>query len=145
MTVYGSGKQTRSYINIKDTVRCIELAILNPSKHGEYRVFNQITEWFSVIELAERVHRIAGEMGLSVELHHLDNPRVESEDHYYNVKHSKLIELGLEPHLLDDSVIRRLIQIALNHRDRINTQQILPSVSWRKTTNQVTPTQPEWA
>lgn len=145
LTVYGSGKQTRSYINIKDTVRCIELAILNPAKAGEYRVFNQITEWFSVMELAERVHRVAGEMGLAVELNQIANPRVESENHYYNVKHSKLVELGLEPHLLDDNVIRRLIQIALDHRDRINTQQILPSVSWRKTSNQVTVTEPAWA
>jgi UDP-sulfoquinovose synthase len=76
LTVYGSGKQTRSYINIKDTVRCIELAILNPAKAGEYRVFNQITEWFSVMELAERVHRVAGEMGLAVELNQIVNPRV---------------------------------------------------------------------
>lgn len=135
ITVYGNGSQTRGHINIKDTVRCIELAMLNPPKAGEYRVFNQITEWFSVIELAERVQAIGNRMGLDVQINHMDNPRVELENHYYNVKHTKLLELGLEPHLLENGVIERLIQIALEHRERIDMNQISPTVSWRKTAN----------
>lgn len=135
LTVYGSGDQTRGYINVKDTVRCIELAICNPPEAGEYRVFNQITEWFSVTELAEMVQRVGTEMGLNVTVDHLPNPRVETEKHHYNVKHTKLLELGLEPHLLDESVVRRLIQVALDNRERIDTAQIEPTVSWRKTHN----------
>lgn len=137
LTVYGSGKQTRGYINVKDTVRCIELAIDNPADAGEFRVFNQITEWFSVQELAERVQRIGNAMGLNVQIAPIENPRVETEDHYYNVAHTKLLDLGLEPHFLDDSVIERLIQIALDNKDRIDAAQIRPTVSWRKAANQV--------
>lgn len=137
LTVYGSGSQTRGYLNIKDTVRCIELATLDVPKAGEYRVFNQITEWYSVGELAERVQRLGTEMGLNVEINNIPNPRVELEDHYYNVKHTKLLELGLEPHILDDDVIRRLIQVAVDNRDRIDVKQILPTVSWREARNSV--------
>jgi UDP-sulfoquinovose synthase len=138
LTVYGTGGQTRGYINIKDTVRCIELAILNAPDAGEYRVFNQITERFSVIELAERVQQVAAQMGLSVEVEHIANPRVEAEEHYYNAKHTKLLDLGLEPHLLDDAVIERLIRIAVENKGRIVTEQIAPTVSWRKTHNALT-------
>lgn len=137
LTVYGSGNQTRGYISVKDTVRCIELAIENPAEAGEFRVFNQITEWFSVNELAERVQRIGNAMGLNVEIAPIDNPRVETEDHYYNVKHTKLLDLGLQPHLLDDSVIQRLIQVAIDHKDRVDVEQIRPTVSWRKASNPV--------
>ncbi len=139
LTVYGSGEQTRGYINVKDTVRCIELAIVNEPERGEYRVFNQITEWFSVIELAERVQRIGRDMGLGVDIQQIDNPRVEAESHYYNVKHTRLLQLGLEPHLLDDTVIERLIRAATDNRDRIDTAQIAPTVSWREHTNALDP------
>lgn len=137
LTVYGSGKQTRGYINLKDTVRCIELAINNPAERGEFRVFNQITEWFSVIDLAERVQRIGAELGLDVTINHMDNPRVETEEHFYEVKHTKLKELGLEPHLLTDDVIREMIEAAIDYRDRIDPRQINPTVSWREAINDV--------
>jgi len=137
LTIYGGGEQTRGYINIKDTVRCIELAINAEPKPGEYRVFNQITEWFSVNELAERVQRIGGEMGLNVPMERIPNPRVEEEEHYYNVKHTKLLELGLQPHLLDDSVIQRLIQVAVDNRGRLDTDLIAPTVSWREAENKI--------
>ncbi len=135
LTVYGSGGQTRGYINIKDTVRCIELAILNPADGGEFRVFNQLTEWFSVNDLAERVQRIGADMGLTVDLNPMENPRVEVDQHYYNAKHTKLLDLGLEPHLLDDEVIERLIRIAQAHRERVMSAQIEPTVSWRQPVN----------
>ncbi|MFZ4814199.1 MAG: NAD-dependent epimerase/dehydratase family protein [Phototrophicaceae bacterium] len=135
LTVYGGGGQTRGHINIKDTVRCIELAINNPAKAGEFRVFNQITEWFSVNGLAELVTRVGNEMGLNVTTAPIENPRVELDQHYYNVKHTKLLDLGLQPHLLNDDVLRHLIQVAVDNRDRINPNQILPTVSWRKTAN----------
>jgi UDP-sulfoquinovose synthase len=137
LTVYGSGGQTRGYINIKDTVRCIELAILSEPDAGEFRVFNQITEWFSINELADKVQRIGGDLGLSVQCNQIPNPRVEAENHHYNVVHTKLLDLGLEPHLLDDAEIESMIKLTMEHRDRIDTRLILPTVNWRTADNQV--------
>src|SRR5207247_2390265 len=94
LTVYGKGGQTRGFIDIRDTVRCIELAALHPPRPGEYRVMNQFTEQFSVKELAEKVQDAGKKLGLQVEIAHLANPRVEKEDHYYNAKHTKLLDLG---------------------------------------------------
>jgi UDP-sulfoquinovose synthase len=137
LTVYGSGGQTRGYINIKDTVRCIELAILAEPQAGEYRVFNQITEWFSINEIADKVQRVGRQMGLDVQYHCLPNPRVEAENHYYNVIHTKLLDLGLEPHLLDDAEIEHMITLALAHRERIDRRLIMPTVNWREAENAV--------
>src|SRR5205823_10811026 len=84
LTVYGQGGQTRGFLDIRDTVRCIELACLNPAARGECRVFNQFTESFSVLELAEMVKSVGNRLGLSVEIDHLPDPRVEAENHHYN-------------------------------------------------------------
>ncbi len=135
LTVYGHGGQTRGYINLKDTVRCIELAILNPPKAGEYRVFNQITEQFSLNQLAEMVTSVGQSLGLKVNTEHLPNPRIEAEQHYYNAVHTKLPELGLEPHLLDGAELEAMIKLALRYRERIDRRLILPTVAWKKTTN----------
>ncbi|MBL8165023.1 MAG: NAD-dependent epimerase/dehydratase family protein [Anaerolineae bacterium] len=137
LTVYGSGNQTRGYINIKDTVRCIELAIESQPASGEYRVFNQITEWFSINDLAAQVERVGTRMGLSVQREVVSNPRVESENHYYNVVHTRLLDLGLQPHLLDDAELESMIALTLKHRDRIDQRLILPTVNWRKAENEV--------
>ena len=131
LTVHGGGGQTRGYINVKDTVRCIELAIESPPAEGEYRVFNQITEWFTVNELATRVQEIGGRMGLNVEISHIENPRVELEEHYFNVVHTRLKELGLEPHLLTDAVIEQMISQAREYETRIDRSVIKPTVQWR--------------
>lgn len=138
LTVYGEGGQTRGYINIRDTVRCIELAILTPAAKGEFRVFNQITESFSVNELAERVQMIGGRLGLVVDIAHMSNPRVEKEQHYYNAVHTKLLDLGLTPHLLNDGVLEQLIRTSIANRDNIDPALITPTVNWRKPTNEVT-------
>jgi UDP-sulfoquinovose synthase len=143
LTVYGKGGQTRGYINVKDTVRCIELAIESEPAAGEFRVFNQITEWFSVNDLAERVRRVGTNMGLSIQVNTVPNPRVEKEEHYYNVVHSKLLDLGLQPHLLDDAEVETMINIALQYRDRIDPRLIVPTVNWRTTENVVATPQPE--
>ncbi|HEX2619599.1 MAG TPA: NAD-dependent epimerase/dehydratase family protein [Phototrophicaceae bacterium] len=137
LTVYGSGGQTRGHINIKDTVRCIELAIESQPAAGEFRVFNQITEWFSVKDLAERVQRVGDTMGLNVVINNIPNPRLEAEEHYYNVVHTKLLDLGLQPHLLDDAEVERMIKLAVANRHRIDARQIIPTVNWRTTENQV--------
>ncbi|HLI90931.1 MAG TPA: NAD-dependent epimerase/dehydratase family protein [Ktedonobacteraceae bacterium] len=137
LTVYGKGRQTRGYINLRDTIRCIELAISSPPGAGEYRVFNQITEQFSLIELAEMVASHSQRFGLEAYIKHLPNPRVEAEEHYYNAAHTRLIELGLEPHLLDGSVLESLIRLVLENRENIDRNLIMPTVNWRATKNEV--------
>ncbi|KAF8396304.1 hypothetical protein HHK36_017919 [Tetracentron sinense] len=132
LTVYGKGGQTRGYLDIRDTVQCVELAIANPAKPGEFRVFNQFTEQFSVNELASLVTKAGKKLGLDVQTTSVPNPRVEAEEHYYNAKHTKLIELGLKPHLLSDSLIDSLLNFTIKYKDRVDTKQIMPSVSWRK-------------
>jgi len=135
LTVYGKGGQTRGFLDIRDTVRCVELACLNPAAKGEFRVFNQFTEQFSVLDLALLVQNTGKQTGLKVEIDYLSDPRVEAEQHYYNAKHSKLIDLGLEPHFLSDSLLDSLIDIAVRYRDRIDSALFLPRVNWRHTRN----------
>ena len=136
ITVYGKGGQTRGFLDIRDTIRCVEIACLNPADPGEFRVFNQFTEQFSVLELAQMVQAAAKKLGINAEIDHLPDPRVEAETHYYNAKHSKLIDLGLQPHLLSDSLIDSMINIALKYSDRIDTSVFLPHVNWRNATNE---------
>ncbi len=131
LTVYGKGGQTRGFLDIRDTVRCVELAILNPPERGEFRVFNQFTEEFGVAQLAEMVVDAAGELEIEASVEHIPNPRVELEEHYYNAKHTKLLDLGLEPHYLNDSLLDSLLNIALEYRDRVNQEAIMPRVNWR--------------
>src|SRR5262245_8459969 len=135
LTVYGRGGQTRGYIDIRDTVRCIELACLNPTEAGEFRVFNQFTEQFSVLELAGLVQAAGAHLGFDVRIEHLPDPRVEREEHYYNAKHSKLLDLGLEPHFLSESLLDSLMNIAMRYRERVDTSLFMPRVDWRRTRN----------
>ena len=135
LTVYGKGGQTRGFLDLRDTVRCIEIALLNPAGRGEFRVFNQFTEQFSVLQLAAMVQAAGRQLGLEVRVEHIPDPRVEAEEHYYNAKHSKLIELGLKPHLLSDSLLDSLMNIALRYRDRIDASRMMPQVNWRKARN----------
>jgi len=136
LTVYGTGGQTRGYLDIRDTVRCIELACLNPAQRGECRVLNQFTEQFSVLDLAHLVQTAAAKLDMPVQINHLPDPRVESEAHYYNAKHSKLIDLGLQPHMLSESLLDSLINIALKYRSRIDQALFLPTVNWRSPRNE---------
>jgi UDP-sulfoquinovose synthase len=136
LTVYGTGGQTRGFLDIRDTVRCVEIACLNPAAQGECRVFNQFTEQFSILDLARLVRTAGEKLGLTVEVEHISDPRVEAQEHYYNAKHSKLIELGLEPHLLSDSLLDSLMNVALQYRDRIDATVMLPQINWRQPRNQ---------
>ncbi|MGH9522166.1 MAG: NAD-dependent epimerase/dehydratase family protein [Terriglobales bacterium] len=136
LTVYGKGGQTRGFLDIRDTVRCIELACLNPAAAGECRVFNQFTEQFSVLQLAEMVKTAGKHLGLKVEVNHLPDPRVEAEEHYYNAKHTKLIELGLKPHLLSESLLDSLMNVAMRYRDRVDLSMMMPKVNWRTARNE---------
>jgi len=130
LTVYGKGGQTRGYLNLLDTLQCVKLAADTPVESGELRILNQFTETFSVNDMATMVKRVGDEMGLNVEVQHLENPRKEPEEHYYNPAHSGLTELGLEPHYLTDERLAEIIEQVQRYGDRIKTEQILPRVRW---------------
>ncbi len=136
LTVYGKGGQTRGFLDIRDTVRCVELACQNPAGRGECRVYNQFTEHFSVLDLAQKVQHAGKELGLNVEIDHIPDPRVESEQHYYNAKHSKLLDLGLQPHNLSESLLDSLVNIAVKYRDHADPALMLPQVNWREPRNE---------
>ena len=131
LTVYGKGDQIRGFLNIRDTMQCVELAATKPAKHGELRILNQFVETFSMNQLAEKVQRVGNQMGLNVEVAHLDNPRKEPEDHYYNPAHSGLLELGLQPHYLTDEVIAGMLETVLKYKDLIDPGKIMPRVRWK--------------
>ncbi|RPF53298.1 NAD-dependent epimerase/dehydratase family protein [Aquisalibacillus elongatus] len=131
LTVYGTGGQTRAFLNIKDTVRCIEIAAENPADRGEFRVFNQFTEYFSVLELAEKVQKVASNEGFNTNIAHIENPRVEAEDHFYHAENTKLKDLGLEPYLLSEDVIREILRTVVNYKSRVIEDNVLPQVTWR--------------
>ncbi|BBH39709.1 NAD-dependent epimerase/dehydratase family protein [Microcystis flos-aquae FACHB-1344] len=132
LTVYGKGGQTRGFLDIRDTVGCLELAIANPAQSGEFRVFNQFTELFSVGDLALMVKKAGSALGLNVEINNLDNPRIELEEHYFNAKNTKLLDLGLQPHYLSDSLLDSLLNFATKYRDRVDMNHILPKVTWKR-------------
>ena len=128
LTVYGTGGQTRGMLDVRDTVRCIELACLNPPADGEFRVFNQFTEEFTLTQLAELVK----ELRPATQIEYLDNPRVEAPEHYYHAQHTHLMDLGLVPHLLSDTLLHQVFGVVERHRDRVNLEAIRPSVNWRQ-------------
>jgi len=142
LTVYGNGSQTRGLINIVDTVECIRLASENPADRGEFRVFNQMTESMSINQIAETVAgTYPGEAGIE----HVDNPRVEIYDHYYNVVHTALETLGLKPTLLSTALIDHLFDVVERHRDRVDRAAVMPTVRWAQTTNELPKTASELA
>jgi len=130
LTVYGAGTQTRGFLNIRDTLACVELAAMNPAEAGEFRVFNQFTEQFSVLELAGLVKHAGAHLGYSVEIQHCDNPRVEKEEHYYNAIHTKLLDLGLEPTLLGEELVESMIHAIERYKDRVIESSIDPRTRW---------------
>jgi UDP-sulfoquinovose synthase len=131
LTVYGKGGQTRGYLNINDTMQCVRLALENPATEGELRIFNQVTETFSVIDLAEKVKMVGDRLGYDVKVQEVENPRIEQEEHYYNPKYTGLIELGLDPHYLTDEVLEEFFEVAGRHKDRINKDAILRGIRWK--------------
>jgi UDP-sulfoquinovose synthase len=132
MTVYGKGGQTRGFLNIKDTVRCIQIACDNPAPAGEMKIYNQFTEQFSVNELAAMITEAGKKIGLSPEVINVPNPRTELEEHYYNAKNSKLQDLGLTPTLMSESLMDSLLKTIVDYKDRVDQRLILPGVNWKE-------------
>jgi UDP-sulfoquinovose synthase len=131
ITVYGEGGQTRGYLNIVDTLQCVELAAKSPAESGEMRIYNQFTETFSVSELASTVQTAAEHLGYVVTVDHVQNPRVEAEEHYYNPTHTKLLELGLQPRFLSETLIETMLHAVERYKDRVIESVISPSTKWR--------------
>lgn len=130
LTVYGKGGQVRGYLNLLDTLQCVDLAMANPADKGELRILNQFTETFSVNELAARVQNVGKSLGLDVAVQSLENPRKELEDHYYNPAHSGLLDLGLKPTYMSDDVLAVMMETVIAHKDAIDNSKILPRVRW---------------
>ena len=131
LTVYGKGGQTRGFLNIRDTLQCVELAVSNPAPQGEFRVFNQFTEQFTVAELAELVREAGQKLGHRVEVQSFPNPRIEMEDHYYNATNTKLLDLGLQPHLLGEELVQSMLRTIERYRDRVIDRAIAPNTRWK--------------
>jgi len=130
LTVYGGGRQTRGFLNIRDTIACVDLAVANPAERGDFRVFNQFTEQFSVLELAGLVKQAGEHLGYAVEIQHYENPRVEKEEHYYNAIHTKLLDLGLEPTLLGEELVESMIHIIERYKGNTIESSIDPRTRW---------------
>ncbi len=135
LTVYGKGGQTRGYLNLKDTLACVELSLLNPAAAGEYRVFNQFVETFSVNDLAQKVQEAGRDLGFKVEIQHIANPRLEAEEHYYNPTHTGLLSLGLKPLYLDIPTLQEMLQLVSKYQDGIDPRLIQPQVKWETPAN----------
>lgn len=130
LTVYGSGKQIRGYINIKDSVECIKIALQNKPKQGELNIFNQFTEQFSVLQLAEFVKSSMNKIDVDVIIKKIKNPRIEKENHYYNAKHSNLRKLGLKPTKLTHSIIIEIAEYCMKYKNNIKPKTINPGIKW---------------
>jgi UDP-sulfoquinovose synthase len=130
LTVYGKGGQKRGFLNIKDTLNCVGLAVENPPKAGELQIFNQFTETFSVNDLAARVQHVGKQLGLQVEIKAIENPRKEAEEHYYNPVHVGLLELGLKPNFLTGDALARMMEIVIKYQEKIQDHKIFRNVKW---------------
>lgn len=131
LTVYGKGEQTRGFLNLKDTMQCVYLSATQPAEHGQLRVFNQLTEFFSVNKLADKVKKVGDKLGYNVKIDKIENPRVENEDHYYNVHYTGLLKLGLKPHYLTDEILESFFKITDRYRSRINRNAFFRGISWK--------------
>ena len=127
LTVHGTGGQTRAFIHIRDTVRCIELAITSPPESGDrVRVLNQITETHQVLELAKLVGDTMG-----VEIAYLPNPRREADENDLVVRNDQFIALGLKPTTLSEGLLSEGTDIASKYKDRADLTKIMARSVWR--------------
>ncbi len=134
LTPYGKGGQTRGYLALRDSMQCLTIAAENPPDEGEYRVFNQFDECYSVNELAEHVVNIAGESGIEAKIWNIENPRIEAEEHYYNPDMENLPNLGFKPTNTLEDELRITIPKLMQFKDRIEAKRdrILPTIYWTK-------------
>lgn len=132
LTLFGAGTMRRTFLPLRDAMRCLQLAIENPADKGEFRVFNQFAEAFSITELAEMTKEVGDELGLNVSINHYENPRSELEEHYYNPDRDNLIKIGYEPSQDVKSEMRILIADLMEQRERIleKADVLVPDIRW---------------
>ena len=132
LTLYGKGSQKRGFLPLRDSIQCFTLALENPPEEGEYRVFNQFEETYHIYQLAEKVQNVGNRLGLNVEVKHLENPRVEKEDHYFNPDHKHLLDLGYQPTHDMEKEIEITLKDLMKDKDRIEQcrEAILPDIRW---------------
>jgi len=132
LTPYGRGHQKRGFLPLRDSMQCLTLAVENPPRAGEYRVFNQFAEVYDITELALKVKKVARDLGLRVEVENLENPREEMEEHYYKPEHQHLFDLGYQPTHDVEAEMRFMLEDLLRHRDRIEAKRdaLIPDVRW---------------
>ncbi|MGA7833889.1 MAG: NAD-dependent epimerase/dehydratase family protein [Acidimicrobiales bacterium] len=127
LTVHGTGGQTRAFIHIRDTVRCVQIALENPPERGDKpKVFNQVTEVHRVRELAELISKLTG-----IEVAYLPNPRREAVENELNVSRDQFLALGLNPTKLSEGLLEEARDIALRYKDRADTTKIIARSTWR--------------
>ena len=131
MSVYGKGTQKRAFLNLIDTINCVKIAANNEPKNGEFRVFNQFTEFSSLNEMANKIKLFADENKIKAKIKHVRNPRIEEESHYYNPKNTSLISLGLKPVLFDNEQIKKIFKIVKKNINRINVDSLEPKIKWK--------------
>jgi UDP-sulfoquinovose synthase len=132
ITLYGAGGQKRGFLPLSDSIQCLTIAIENPPKHGEYRVFNQFENCYSIEELALMVQEVALNCGIRAEIARYDNPRKELEQHYYNPDRDHLLKLGYQPTHNIKPVIQMMLQDLLAHKARILDKKtvLIPDIRW---------------
>ncbi|MEQ8677960.1 MAG: NAD-dependent epimerase/dehydratase family protein [Aggregatilineales bacterium] len=132
LTIFGGGKQKRGFLPLRDSVHCMALTIENPPKPGEYRVFNQFEETYSITELAYMVKEVGDELGLGVEIYEYDNPRHEAAEHYFNPDRQHLLDIGYEPSHDVKAEMRIMIKDLMEHKDRIMERKeiLVPDIRW---------------
>ena len=132
LLVYGKGNQTRTFLNINDTLQCVELAIKNPALKGEYKVRNQFTEIFTIKELALLVKESAKKIGIKTKIKYIQNPRKELSKHYFNPSNKSFLKLGLKPRKLNTKFVQTNIKKILIQKDNVDLQTISPKIKWSK-------------
>ncbi len=135
LTVYGKGGQTRGFLPLRDSMQCLTIAIEHEPQAGEYRVFNQFEECYTVEELAQKVQQAANEVGIDAEIAYYDNPRTERDTHYYNPDRQHLIDLGYVPTHDVVAEVKIMLQDLLPHRERIMEKRdiLVPDIRWNGT------------
>ena len=132
LTVYGEGGQTRGFLNIRDTLQCVELAVANPA--GARRVPGLQPVHRAVLgrpSWPSSSARAPSTSGIETEIKTFPNPRIEAERHYYNATNTKLLDLGLEPHHLGEELVQSMLKTIERHRDRVIPRAILPHTTWK--------------
>ena len=132
LTPYGAGHQKRGFIDLVDSIQCLTIAIEKPADRAQYRVFNQLDEVYDITGLAEKVVEASSKFGLKVEVNHVPNPRLEKEDHYYEVEHNHLRELGFRPTRKIEQTLDIILEDLLRYRERIlqHKDAIMPRTKW---------------